>query len=160
ILYICIFFIPFWGVTWALPWYTILPMSAHLIAAMNVATIALIRVGYERLVFRLIFALVFFAALFVAFASAPVNSMTYVPIYAVLWLAFLIPSRAQHRAIQWRWGTIAFALLILGLIGVPSYSAATVMTSAREYPLPSMFHPGWRLLSPAYWQQLLYALPL
>jgi hypothetical protein len=160
ILYICIFFIPFWGVTWALPWYTILPMSAHLIAAMNVATIALIRVGYERLAFKLIFGLVFLAALFVAFASAPVNSMTYIPTYSVLWIAFLIPYRAQRRAVLWRWGTIAFALLILGLIGVPLYLAATAMTSARADPLPPMFHPGWQLLSPAYWENLLSVFPL
>jgi hypothetical protein len=160
ILYICIFFIPFWAVTGALPWYTLLPMSAHLIATMNVATIALIRVGYERIVFKLIFGLVFFAALFVAFASAPVNSMTYIPAYSVLWLAFLIPSRTQRHAAMWRWGTIAFALLILGLIGVPLYLAATAMTSAREDPLPPMFHPGWQLLSLKYWQDLLYAFPL
>ena len=48
ILYICIFFLPFSGYTLALPWYTLAPFNAHLIAAMNVATIALIRVGYER----------------------------------------------------------------------------------------------------------------
>jgi hypothetical protein len=160
LLYICIFFIPFWGVTWALSWYTILPMSAHLIAAMNVATIALIRVGYERIAFKLIFGLVFIAALFVAFASAPVNSMTYIPTYSVLWIAFLIPSRAQRRAVLWRWGTIAFALLVLSLIGVPLYLAATAMTSAREVSFPPMFHPGWQLLSPAYWQELIYAFPL
>ena len=55
ILYICIFFIPFSGFTLALPWYTLAPVNAHLIAAMNVATIALIRVGYERLAFKLLF---------------------------------------------------------------------------------------------------------
>ena len=44
ILYICIFFIPFWGMTQALPLYSLTPVNAHLIAMMNVATIALIRV--------------------------------------------------------------------------------------------------------------------
>jgi hypothetical protein len=160
ILYICIFFIPFWGVSQALPWYSLAPTNAHLIAAMNVATIALIRVGYEGFFSRLLFVLLFLAALFVAFASAPVNSMTYIPVYAVLWIAFLIPFRAQRRAVLWRWGTIAFALLILGLIGVPLYLAATAMTSARENPFPPMFQAGWQLLSPKYWQELLYALPV
>ena len=41
ILYICIFFIPLNGFTHALPWYALAPTNAHLIAAMNVATIAL-----------------------------------------------------------------------------------------------------------------------
>jgi hypothetical protein len=160
ILYVCIFFIPFWGVTQALPWYSLAPMNAHLIAAMNVATIALIRVGYERrLAFKLLFGLLFLAALFVAFASAPFISVTYVPVYAVLWLAFLIPFHARHRAVLWRCGTTAFALLALGLIGVPRYLAAWTMTSARGDQAPPIFHPGWRLLSPAYWQELWSELP-
>ncbi len=71
ILYICIFFIPLNGYTLALPWYALAPINAHLIAAMNVATIALIRVGYERIAFKLLYGFVFVAALFVAFASAP-----------------------------------------------------------------------------------------
>jgi hypothetical protein len=154
-LYICMFFIPFWGVTQALPWYTLAPVNAHLIAAMNVATIALIRVGYERLAFKLLFGFVFLAALFVAFASAPVGAMTFVPVYAVLWMVFLIPFGAEKKGFLWRCGAIAFALLILGLIGVPSYLAATAMMSARGDAMPPMFHPGWRLLSLAYWQELL-----
>ena len=52
ILYICIAFIPLNGYTLALPWYALAPFNAHLIAAMNVATIALIRVGYERVAFK------------------------------------------------------------------------------------------------------------
>jgi hypothetical protein len=160
LLYVCIFFIPFWGLTQALPWYTLAPLNAHLIAAMNVATIALIRVGYEGLVSRLLFVLVFIAALFVAFASSPVNSVTYIPTYAVLWIAFLIPFRAQPRIVLWRCGAIAFALLILALIGAPSYLAATAMMSARGDASPPIFHPGRRLLSPEYWQDLVANFPV
>ena len=159
-LYVCVFFIPFWGVTEALPWYSLAPMNAHLIASMNVATIALIRVGYERPAFKLLFGVLFFAALFVAFASAPVTSVTYVPVYAVLWIAFLIPFRAEMNRVLWRWGAIAFALLALGLIGVPRYLAATAMTSAREDALPPFLHPGWRLLSPSFWGELVSEFPV
>ena len=45
ILYIAIFFIPLSGYTMALPWFSLAPINAHLIAAMNVATVALIRGG-------------------------------------------------------------------------------------------------------------------
>ena len=145
---------------WPCPGTRSRPLNAHLIAAMNVATIALIRVGYERVAFKLLFGFVFLAALFVAFASAPVTFVTYVPIYAVLWLAFLIPFRAQRRVVLWRWGAIAFALLVLALIGVPFYLAAMAMTSARGDNSPPIFHPGWKLLSPAYWQELLSNFPL
>jgi hypothetical protein len=159
-LYVCIFFIPFNGWTLTLPWYVLAPANAHLIAMMNVATIALIRVGYERLAFRLLFAFVFWAALFVAFASAPVTSTTYVPVYAVLWIAVSIRSGAEKNGVVWRCGTIAFALVVLGLIGVPSYLAATATMSARGDSSPAMFHPGRRLLSPAYWQELLSIFPV
>jgi hypothetical protein len=159
-LYTCIFFIPFSEVTRSLPWFALAPVNAHLIAAMNVATIALIRVGYEELPRRLLFGFLFVAALFVAFASAPVTSVTYVPVYAVLWLAVLIPFRGGRRIVLWRWSAIAFALLVLALIGVPRYLAATVMTSARADAAPPILHPGWRLLSPTYWQDLAASLPL
>ena len=159
-LYACIFFIPFWGVTLAPPWYSLAPVNAHLIAAMNVASIALIRVGYEDLPRKILFGFVFAAVLVVAFASAPVTSVTYVPVYAVLWIAFLIPVKTQRRVVPWRWGAIAFALLVLALIGAPSYLAATAMMSARGEASPPIFHPGWRLLSPAYWQDQIANLPL
>jgi hypothetical protein len=159
LLYVCIFFIPFQGFTDALPWYILLPMGANVIASMNVATVALIRVGYESFVWKLVFSSVFLAALFVAFSSAPVNSMTYVPTYAALWIAFLVPFQACSRAALWRCGAIVFALLVLGLIGIPQYLAATAMTSARGNP-PPMFHPGWQLLSPSYWQYLVSEFPL
>jgi hypothetical protein len=159
LLYICIFFIPLQGFTLALPWYVLLPMSAHVVASMNLATIALIRVGFGSVVSRLLFAFAFVTALFVAFASAPVNSITYVPVYAVLWIAFIIPFNREYHAVFWRVGAIAFALLVLGLIGTPLYLAATAMTSARGN-LPPMFHAGWQLLSWAYWRPLLSNYPL
>ena len=160
ILYVCIFFIPLYGYTQALPWYALSPANAHLIATMNVATVALIRIGYERRALKFIFGLVFLGAVLVAFASAPVGVMTYVPVYGLLWAAFLIPFRAERNGVLWRWGAIASALAILALIGAPFYLAATAMTSARGDVSPPMFHAGWRLLSPAYWQQLIVQVPL
>jgi hypothetical protein len=160
ILYVCIFFIPLNAYTQAPVYYSLAPMNAHLVAAMNVATIALIRVGYERLVFKALFGFIFIAALFVAFASAPITSVTYIPIYGVLWIALLTQFRAEKDSILWQWGTIALALLMLVLIGMPSYLAATAMTSARGGSAPPIFHAGWRLLSPAYWQELVSNFPV
>jgi hypothetical protein len=71
LLYICIFFIPFDGYTLAPPFYALAPLNAHLIAAMNVATVGLIRVGDERIRFRWVFGLVFVAALFIALCPHP-----------------------------------------------------------------------------------------
>jgi hypothetical protein len=152
LLYFCIFFIPLDGYMGGLPWYALAPLNAHLIAAMNVATIALIRVGDERVGLRWVFGLVFAAALFVAFASAPVTSLTYVPVYGVLWLAFLIPFRAQRPVVWWRWGTIACTALAFALIGVPQYLAAMAMTAARGHTLPPVLHPGWLLLTFGFWR--------
>jgi hypothetical protein len=159
ILYVCIFFMPFDALSGALVWYPLAPVNAHLIAAMNVATIALLRAGYPGLAQRLLFSLIFLVALFIAFSSAPVTSVTYVPVYAALWIAFLLPFRAERGAVLWRCGAVAFAVLVLALIGVPFYLAATAMTSAREGALPPFLHPGWRLLSPGYWQALIANFP-
>jgi hypothetical protein len=159
LLYLCIFFIPFNGVL-PLPWYALAPVNAHLVASMNVATIGLIRAGYGEISSRLLFGLLFLVAGFIAFMSAPMGAVTYVPVYGVLWIAFLIPSRTQGGVVRWRWGAVAFALLVLVLIGAPTYLIATAMTSARADVLPPMFSAGWRLLSPAYWQDLLVNFPL
>ena len=68
----------------------------------------------------------------------------------MLWIAFLIPFQAQRRVALWRWGVIAFALLVFGLIGAPSYLAAIGDdVGTRETYAPPIFHPGWQLLSPA-----------
>jgi len=161
LLYFCIFFIPFAQYTLALPWYALAPVNAHLITAMNVATIALIRVGgYERLGFKALFGFIFVGALFVAFASAPMTSLTYVPIYGLLWIAFLFPSsEAKDGAVRWRWGLIAVSLTVLGLIGVPFYLAAMAMTTARGDASLPMFSQGWLLLSPGYWRYLISTFP-
>jgi hypothetical protein len=118
---------------------------------MNVATIALLRLGYERVALKLLFIVLFPATLFIAFASAPMTAMTYVPVYAVLWAAFLIPTGHDKAGSLWRFSAIAFALLILGLIGVPSYLSATAVVSARNGSTLPIFHQGWQLLSFAFW---------
>ena len=80
------------------------------------------------------------AALFIAFASAPITSLTYVPVYAVLWIAFLIPLQAQRRVVLWRWGTIAFALLVTGidrstvLFGCDGHDVGTWGRCAADFP--------------------------
>jgi hypothetical protein len=107
----------------------------------------------------LLFGLLFLVAGFVAFMSAPMGAVTYVPVYGVLWIAFLIPSHRQD-SVRWRWVAVAFALLVLVLIGGPTYLVATAMTSARADVLPPIFSAGWRLLSPAYWWDLLVNFPL
>jgi hypothetical protein len=160
LLYICVFFIPLSGYTGALPHYAIAPMHAHEIAMMNVATIAMIRLGAPRLASNLLLGLVLIAALFAAFVSGPVTSMVYVPVYGVLWLMFLIPWQQPYRVVLWRWGAVASALLLLAAIGVPRYLGAMALVSARGEGAPEIFHPGWRLLSPSYWWQLAAQFPV
>jgi hypothetical protein len=158
-LYILVFFLPISAYTHALPWYAIAPMHAHEIAMMNVATIALIRLGAERLATNLLFGLILFAALLAAFVSGPVTSMVYIPVYGLLWLVFLLPGQEPYRALLWRWGALATTLLVAAAFGVPRYLAAMALTSARGDQAPAIFHPGWRLLSPGYWWELVAQFP-
>lgn len=160
LLYFCIFFIPFAQYTDALPWYALAPVNAHLIAAMNLATISLIRVGYERsLGFKALFGFGFLASLFVAFASAPVTALTYLPVYGLLWIGFLLPSGSPREGIRWRFGAIAAAVLVFSFLGALHYLSAVAMVSARGESAPPMFHPGWQLLSATYWQNLVSNFP-
>jgi hypothetical protein len=159
-LYICIFFIPLSGYFNALPWYAIAPMHAHQIAMMNVATIALIRLGAPQLASNLLFGVVLLAALFAAFVSGPITSMVYVPVYGVFWLVFLLPRQEPYRVVLWRWGAVVSALLLAAALGVPRYLAAMAMVSARGERAPDIFHPSWRLLSPSYWWDLVGHFPV
>jgi hypothetical protein len=134
ILYICIFFIPLSSFFNALPWYAIAPMHAHQIAMMNVATIALIRLGAPRLVSNLLFGVVLVAALFAAFVSGPITSMVYVPVYGVFWLVFLLPPQEPYRIVLWRWGAVVSALLLAAACAARAPAAAPALSAATQPP--------------------------
>src|SRR5262249_38739962 len=91
----------------------------------------------------------------VAFASAPLPWITYFPIYGLLWALLVLPWLAERKLISGRLRVLGFGLLLLAATGAPLYVGATVATSARGAEAPALLHPGWELLRPAFWRDLL-----
>jgi hypothetical protein len=151
-LYAGIFFIPLHSYFLANPWYTLVPVNAHLTAAFNIATIAVIRAGNSRR--SLLLAMLFAASLFVAFTSATMIWLTFLPAYGLLWALLVLP-RGERKVSNARLRVLGIGALLIAATGVPLYIAATVATSARGISNPSFLHPGTDLLSVTFWTDLL-----
>ena len=107
LLYLSFFFIPFNSVSGTPSWYSLAPFFAHQAAAMNLATVALLRSGRSTLWPNLFWGLVFIACLFSAFSSAPMFNLVYVPVYAVLWTLLVFSTASDRRALPFRIGLIS-----------------------------------------------------
>ena len=127
-------------------WYSLAPFFCHQAAAMNLATVALLRCG--RFTFRasLLWGLVFIACLFSAFASAPMFNLVFVPVYAALWTLLAFSTQVDRRALPFRIGLILVMAAAFAIIGLPSYILATAAVSARDSVFRLSYIPGWHCL--------------
>ena len=155
LLYISFFFIPFIVVSGVPSWYALGPFYCHQAAAMNLATVALLRCGRSTFRISLVWGLVFIVCLFSAFASGPISNLIYVPVYALLWAMVSFSNQADRRAIPFRLGLILFTLVVFSIIGLPSYILATAGVSARDNGVPPFLHAGMALLTVDYWISLI-----
>jgi hypothetical protein len=155
LLYLSFFFIPFNSISGVPTWYSLAPFFAHQAAAMNLATLALLRFGQSTPRRNLLWGLAFIACLFSAFSSAPTFSLVYVPVYSVFWTALAFSSKIDRRALPFRVGLILCTLAIFSIIGLPGYLSATAAVSARDNSLPAFLHPGMALLTVDYWLGLI-----
>ena len=155
LLYISFFFIPFNSVTGVPSWYSLAPFFCHQAAAMNLATVALLRCGPSTFRASLLWGLVFIACLFSAFASAPMFNLVFVPVYAALWTLLAFSTQVDRRALPFRIGLILVTAAAFSIIGLPSYILATAAVSARDSGIPPFLHPGMALLTLDYWAGLI-----
>ena len=155
LLYVSFFFVPFDSVTGAWHLFSLGPFYCHQFAAMNLATVALLRFGLSTFRLNLVWGLVFFACLFIAFSSAPISNLFYVPVYAMLWAVVSLSSRIERRAVLFRLGLLLLSVAVFSVIGVPNYMLATAAVSARDNSIPPFLHPGMALLTLEYWVQLI-----
>ncbi|HEY7665354.1 MAG TPA: hypothetical protein VH934_19725 [Xanthobacteraceae bacterium] len=154
LLYVSFFFLPFNSVSGAWHLYTLGPFYCHQFAAMNLATVALLRFGLSTFRLNLIWGLAFIVCLFIAFSSAPISNLFYVPVYATLWAVVSLSSRIERRALLPRLGLLLFTLAVFAAIGLPSYILVTAAVSARDNAIPPFLHPGMALLTLDYWVKL------
>jgi hypothetical protein len=155
LLYIAFFFVPFNSVSGAPSWYSLAPFFAHQAAAMNLATVALLRAGQSTLLRNVVWGLVFIACLFIAFSSAPTFNLIYVPVYAVFWTILAFSSELDRRALPFRIGLVLCTAAVFSIIGLPGYLSVTAAVSARDSNLPAFLHPGMALLTVDYWRGLI-----
>ena len=155
LLYLAFYFIPFNSVSGTPSWYSLAPFFAHQAAAMNLATVALLRSG--QLTFRrnLLWSLVFIVCLFSAFSSAPLFNLVYVPVYAVFWTLLAFSSEIDRHALPFQIGLVLFTVAAFLIIGFPGYLSASAAVSARDNGLPTFLHPGMALLTVDYWLKLI-----
>jgi hypothetical protein len=153
--YVSFFFIPFPPVTDAWALYSLGPFYCHQFAAMNLATIALLRFGLSTLRVNLVWGLIFIVCLFIAFSSAPISNLFYVPVYAALWGIVSLSGRIDRSAILLRLGLLLFTAAIFFVIGLPNYMLVTAAVSARDNTYPPFLHPGMALFTVKYWANLI-----
>jgi hypothetical protein len=155
LLYVAFFFLPFNAVSGAWQLYSLGPFYCHQFAMMSLATVALLRFGLSTFRLNLVWGVIFVICLFIAFASAPISNLFYVPVYAALWGIVSLSSRVDRRAVLLRLGLLTLTVGIFSVIGLPSYMLVTADVSARDNVIPPFLHPGMALLTLEYWAKLL-----
>src|SRR5262245_14757589 len=140
--YISFFFIPFPAVTGAWALYSLGPFYCHQFAAMYLATIAMLFFGLFYLRLHMVLALILIVCLFIAFSSALISNLFYVPVYAALWGIVSLSGRIDRSAILLRLGLLLFTVAIFFVIGLPNYMLVTAAVSARDNSYPPFLHPG------------------
>ncbi len=154
LVYISFFFLPFNSISDVPSWFSLGPFFAHQAAAMNLATVALLRCGLTTFRRSLVWGLVFVVCLFSAFSSAPMFNLIYVPLYAMLWTMLVLSTQSDRNALAARIGLVLFTVAAFSIIGLPSYLSATAAVSARDIDSPPFLHPGMALLTLDYWAGL------
>jgi len=155
LLYFSFFSPPFNSISGAAWYYSLGPFLYHQTAAMNFATLALLRFGRSTLWGNLLWGSAFIILLFSAFSAAPIYNLMYVPVYAVFWVLLAFSSQADRRVLPLRAGLIVCTIAVFSIIGFPGYLSATAAMSARDNNLPAFLHPGWALLTFDYWHGLI-----
>jgi hypothetical protein len=155
LLYLCFFFPPFDSISGVWSLYALGPFYCHQFAAMNLATVALLRFGLATFRLNLVWGLIFIICLFIAFSSGPISNLFFVPVYAMLWAVVSLSSRTERRALLSRLGLLLVTVAVFSIIGVPNYMAVSAEVSARDNAMPPFLHPGMALLTLDYWAKLI-----
>ena len=155
LLYFAFFSLPFNSISGVAWFYSLGPFLYHQTAAMNFATLALLRFGRSTLWGNFLWGSAFIVLLFSAFSAAPIFNLMSVPVYAVFWALLAFSSQADRRVLPLRTGLIVCTVAVFSIIGVPGYLSATAAMSARDNNMPAFLHPGWALLTFDYWRGLI-----
>ena len=121
LLYFAFFSPPFNSISGVAWYYSLGPFLYHQTAAMNFATLALLRFGRSTLWGNLLWGSAFIILLFSAFSAAPIFNLMSLPVYAVFWALLALSSQADRRALPLRAGLIVCTVAVFSIIGLPGY---------------------------------------
>ncbi len=149
-IYVLVLFPPTAHIFVALPWYSLAPVNAHLVAVANLTLALFLVIGPFQLLGNLTCAAGMLAFTLAGLFSAPILFLTYAPTYSLAGLALLLGQRPDRRALLWKVGSAGAVATILWLLGFPDYLGATGAMSARS-ALPPPFAAGAAMLSMDFW---------
>ena len=104
LLYFAFFPLPFNSISGVAWFYSLGPFLYHQTAAMNFATLALLRFGRSTLWGNLLWGSAFIVLLFSAFSAAPIFNLMSLPVYGIFWalLAFCVAGRSPRASLARR----------------------------------------------------------
>jgi hypothetical protein len=150
---IAFIFPPFSYVLDALSWFSLAPVNAHLMAMCNFALIALLRIGEGGWRKDLLWLCLLVASAISAFTSAPITILTYIPLYAVLFVSININRGIWRRPLQIKLVVIFAMIGLLFATGAIKYISTTSTISARSEFSELIRLP--EILTWAFWESAL-----
>ena len=151
-LYLWLLFPPSNGVFVTLPWYSLSPVVAHLVAICNVLLVLILLVGRHGFWANVACGAGILSLIVCGIFSAPITFLTYAPVYAVAGLALLSGSRPGARELGWKLAVVLASAALLWLAGYKDYLQGTSAMSGRSIFYPAAFAAGADLLTWDYWR--------
>ena len=143
-------FPPFSGYFLTLPWFSLAPFNAHLMALFNLSLVIFtgLGTGSNR---KDILRLASFAACVVAiFYTAEITAVTYVPVYALFGFA-LFWNDCRRRSMLWKIGTLVGLGVILAVMHASDFYVATAQVTSSHLTTALEARSG----GPNIWSRLL-----
>jgi hypothetical protein len=138
-----------------LPWYSLAPVNAHLLALCNAAVVLLLHIGRHDARRNLALGAAFVAVAFVGLFSAPLTIVTYVPAYALLFVVVVLVRPPPRGELAWKLGALVYLAAIFLATGVLDFLQTTGAVSSRIASAPPLFHRGLDHLRPEFISGLL-----
>jgi hypothetical protein len=152
LVYLFMLFPPSAGVVASLPWFSLAPVNAHLVAVANLSLTLVLLTGPGDARRNLTHAAALLVLAISGFVSAPMTSLTYLPAYTGAALALLWGQRPDRAALAWKVGTLVAVGAVLWGAGVVAYVSATAEMSARS-TLPPPLQSRESSIALALWRE-------
>jgi hypothetical protein len=151
-LYLLILFPPSNVAFATLPWYSLLPVKAHLVAICNTLLVLILIIGRYGFWPNVACAVGIVFLLFCGVFSSPITFLTYAPMYAIASVALLWGTKPNAKELRWKLAAVLASGALLWFSGFKDYLQGTSLISSRAMLYPPAFAAGTDLLTWNYWR--------